>query len=147
MSLYEGYQLFEYLTKVKSLNLFSFVTKPWVVIFRSSHPKRRLFLPWHITPCKGIQSWPLDSSPGISDSRYWIPIFCQSNLNSRFQSFVGFRIPWAVFRIPRPKIPDCTSKTSRILESLTWCETYRKSRTNFKILPRELDSKHMSSDK
>ena len=29
---------------------------------------------------------------------------CQGNLDSVFQSSVGFRIPWAVFRIPKSKI-------------------------------------------
>ena len=31
---------------------------------------------------------------------------CHYNLDSGFQSLVGFRIPWAVFRIPKPRIPD-----------------------------------------
>ena len=35
---------------------------------------------------------------------------CQGKLDSGFQSLVGFRIPRAVFRIPRPKIPDSTRK-------------------------------------
>ena len=40
--------------------------------------------------------------PGILDSN-----FCQWNLDSGFQSLVGFRIPWAVFRgaIHSTKIP------------------------------------------
>ena len=33
-----------------------------------------------------------------------------SNLDSGFQSLVGFRIPSAGFRIPKPRIPDSTSK-------------------------------------
>ena len=32
------------------------------------------------------------------------------NLDSGFQSWVGFRIPWAVFRIPKPRISFSTSK-------------------------------------
>ena len=40
----------------------------------------------------------LDSSP------------CQWNVDSRFLSLVGFRIPRAVFRIPKLRIPDTTSK-------------------------------------
>ena len=45
------------------------------------------------------------------DSRYWIPrIFCQLTLDSGFQSPVGLRIPWAVFQIQKPRIPDSTSK-------------------------------------
>ena len=35
---------------------------------------------------------------------------CQQNLDSGFQSLVGFRIPWAVFRIQKPRIRDTTSK-------------------------------------
>ena len=42
---------------------------------------------------------------------------CQWNLNSVFQSLLGFRTPWAVFRIPKPRIPDSTDKNSRILKS------------------------------
>ena len=33
-----------------------------------------------------------------------------SKLDSGFQSLVGFRIPSAGFRIPKPRIPDSTSK-------------------------------------
>ena len=35
---------------------------------------------------------------------------CQDNLNSGFQSLVGFRIPRAVFRTQKLRIPDTTSK-------------------------------------
>ena len=35
---------------------------------------------------------------------------CQWNLDSGFQSLVGFRNPWAVFRIPKPRIPESISK-------------------------------------
>ena len=34
---------------------------------------------------------------------------CQWNLDSGYQSLVGFRIPWAVFQIPKPRIPDSIS--------------------------------------
>ena len=54
-------------------------------------------------PCKGIQ----DTLP---DSIYWIPDLFQWNLDSGFELLVGFRIPTPVFRIPRPRIPDSTSK-------------------------------------
>ena len=40
----------------------------------------------------------------ISDSRYLIP------LSSKFQSLVGYRIPGAVFRIPKYRIPNSASK-------------------------------------
>ena len=32
------------------------------------------------------------------------------NLNSSFHSLFGLRIPWAVFWIPKPRIPDSTRK-------------------------------------
>ena len=35
---------------------------------------------------------------------------CQWNLDSEFQLLVGFQIPWAVFRFPKPRIPDSMSK-------------------------------------
>ena len=53
----------------------------------------------------------------------------QWNLDSRFHSLVGFRIPWAVFWIPRAKfsrIPDSTRQNFlrfRNPDSLTWVET------------------------
>ena len=53
----------------------------------------------------------------------------QWNLDSRFHSLVGFRIPWAVFWIPRAKfsrIPDSTRRNFlrfRNPDSLTWVET------------------------
>ena len=43
---------------------------------------------------------------------------CQWNLDSGFQSLVGFRIPWAGFRIPKPRNPDSTSKN--FAHSLIW---------------------------
>ena len=65
-----------------------------------------------IAPCKGIQdslgSWiqrcgfgfrVLDSDSLSVELEFWIPIVS------------GFRIPWAVFQIPKPKIPDSTSKS------------------------------------
>ena len=61
-------------------------------------------------PCKGIQ----DTLP---DSIYWIPDLFQWNLDSGFELLVGFRIPTPVFRIPRPRSPDSTSKISKIPDS------------------------------
>ena len=37
-------------------------------------------------------------------------ILCQWNLDSGFQSLVGFRIPSAVFRIPQPRTSNSTLK-------------------------------------
>ena len=45
-------------------------------------------------PCKGIQD-----STWILDSGFRIP-------GTGFQSSVGFRIPWVVFQIPKPRIPN-----------------------------------------
>ena len=80
------------------------------------------------------QSWIMDSLPWIRGSRFWIPIFFLWNLDSGFQSLVGFRIPGYGFqsfsvepgfwipifsgvphslcciRIPKPRIWDSTSK-------------------------------------
>ena len=50
----------------------------------------------------------------------WIPD-CQWNVDFGFRSLPGFRIPWAVFRIPKPRIPDSTSKN--FSNSLTWSYT------------------------
>ena len=51
------------------------------------------------------QSWILDSMPWIPDSTP-----SQWKLDTGFQSLVGFRILWAVFRIPTSTIPDFTNK-------------------------------------
>ena len=55
----------------------------------------------------------LDPGFHAVDSRFQVLDFTlfQWNLDSGFQSFVGFRIPWAVFRIPKFRIPDSTSKS------------------------------------
>ena len=72
-----------------------------------------------IGPIRGNSrlSWMLDCTPWIPDFqfRYWIQDLCQWNLDSGFHSLVGFRVPRAVFRNPKPKIlcskrksfPDC----------------------------------------
>ena len=53
-------------------------------------------------PCHGIQE-------------YWFgntgfQILCQWNLDSEFQLLVGFQIPLAIFRIPKPRIPESIGK-------------------------------------
>ena len=63
--------------------------------------------------CKASESKTvLDSGFHVVDSRFQVldSSLCQWNLDSGFQSLVGFRIPWAVFRIPKPGIPDSISK-------------------------------------
>ena len=61
----------------------------------------------------------LDSGFHAVDSGFQVldSSFCQWNLDSGFQSLVGFQNPWAVFQIPKPRIPDRKSKNSRISES------------------------------
>jgi len=51
--------------------------------------------------------------PWFLDSRNWIPASFSGTLVSIFQLLVGFRIPWSVFRIPKPRMSDSTSKISR----------------------------------
>ena len=53
-----------------------------------------------------------DSRFHVTDSGFQLLdcSLCQWNFYSSFQSLVGFRFPWAVFRIPKPRIPDSTSK-------------------------------------
>ena len=48
----------------------------------------------------------------VLDSRPWSPDsgLYQWNLDSGFQSLVWFRIPWAIFQISMPTIPDSTCK-------------------------------------
>ena len=55
-----------------------------------------------IAPCKGIED-SLVSGFYVVDSGFQV-------LDFRFQSLVGFRIPGAVFRIPKPRISNSTSK-------------------------------------
>ena len=76
-----------------------------------------------ICPCKGIQN-----SPG-----FWIPHrefpipatwfpFLSVELGfwtPEFQSLVEFWIPWAIFHIPKPRIPDSTSKIFRNPDFIT----------------------------
>ena len=57
-------------------------------------------------------------------------VLCQLNLDSGFQSLVGVRIRWAVFRIPKAKIPDCTSKISG-----SWIPNAKISRTPRSEIP------------
>ena len=52
-----------------------------------------------VAQCKGIQD----------TFGFWIPDSGYSILDS-FSVGLGFRIPWAVFRIPKSRIPDSTSK-------------------------------------
>ena len=53
---------------------------------------------------KICRPWPTDLWAGYA------PGLCQWNLNSGSQSLLRFRIPWAVFRISKRRIPDFTGK-------------------------------------
>ena len=66
--------------------------------------------PWVTSWGNPRLSWILDSTPWISDSTHWIPAVVSGTWILRFKSFVGFRIPWAVFRIPKPRISDSTGQ-------------------------------------
>ena len=69
---------------------------------------------WYYTVCRNVEAYTLGrlSIDGFCFERAaqsnleWI----FSNLDSGFQSLEGFRIPSAGFRIPKPRIPDSTSK-------------------------------------
>ena len=71
-----------------------------------------------LAPCKGIQDRlgfrilesGLDSTPWFRIPGTKFRILCQWNLDSGYQSLVGFRIPWAVFWILKPRIPNYTRK-------------------------------------
>ena len=66
-------------------------------------------------PMKGNprQSWILDSKPWMPDSRYWVPVFVTGTHSGfRIQSFVDSGFLELSTRIPKPRIPDSTSKCS-----------------------------------
>ena len=62
------------------------------------------------------QSWVLDSTLCIPDSRCWILAFVSGTW---YQSLVGLWISLAVFWIPKPRISDSTSKKSRISDPIS----------------------------
>ena len=69
-------------------------------------------------PCDWIKTV-LNSGFHTVDSGFLVLYshLCQRDLASGFQSLAGFWFPWAVFRIPMPKILGSTCKNSRIPES------------------------------
>ena len=84
-----------------------------------------------LAPCNGIQD----------SSGFWIPrhgfrirnLF-QWNLDPGFQLSVGFRIPTALFRIPRPRIPILHTKISKIPD--TTCKNFQDSGYYMQKFPR-----------
>ena len=76
------------------------------------HESAGVFLSLHVREPKTV----LDSGFHAVDSGIQVlnASLCQWNLDSRFQLLVGFRIPWAVCRILKPRILDSTSKMLNI---------------------------------
>ena len=74
-----------------------------------------------ICPCKGIQDSPEFWIPHreFPIPSNWFPFFSVELgfWTPEFQSLVEFWIPWAIFRIPKLRIPDSTSKIFRNPES------------------------------
>ena len=69
------------------------------------------------TPRKGIQD-----SLGLWIQRRRFRILSKWNLDTGFQSLVGFWIPWAVTRTPKHRMPESTSTLSRVpLHEATEC--------------------------
>ena len=67
---------------------------------------------------KGKDSlWILDSTPRISDSRYWIADSLSVELRFRIPIVSGIRTPKAVFQMTKPRIPDSTREVSCISDS------------------------------
>ena len=86
--------------------LFRLPSLPWMFCHRYPHPAflsvstSKAFI--IISPHRTESKTALDSgfrTAWIPDSRHW-------NLDSGFQSMLGLRIPWTVFRIPKPRIPQ-----------------------------------------
>ena len=86
---------------------FSLGHKRFYAFKDSNRPIEFWLVSTFVAPCKVIQDslefW-------IPDSRYWIPDFLPVELG--FQSLAGYLIPWAKFRILKPRISDSTSKNS-----------------------------------
>ena len=79
--------------------------------------------------CKGIE----DSLGIRSPSTGWFRIFCQWNVDFRFQSLVGFRIPWAVFRITEAKFPGFRNPQSLTRGELSMVNCERTGPKNLTI--------------
>ena len=76
----------------------------WAIKLWANVTSARTVLPhW----CKVIQG---SLGLWIPNWRHWILDSSSVELGSRFQSLAGLWIPWAEFWIPKPTIPDCTSK-------------------------------------
>ena len=56
------------------------------------------------------QSWILDPTLWIPDSRYWIRVSLSVELDFRIPIVRGIRVPWTETRIPKPRIPDSKCK-------------------------------------
>ena len=78
-------------------------------------PNIRQVISSHVRESKTV----LDSGFYVTDCGFQVlySSICQQNLDSGFKWLVGFQIALAVFRIPKPRIPDSTSKISPIAKS------------------------------
>ena len=93
--------------------------------------------PVHLIWGNPRQSWILDSTMWIPDSRFQLldSSLIQWNLDSGFQSLVGFQIHWDAFWIPKHRILDSTSENfpdSRIWiplhgVNLPWRERHQRN--------------------
>ena len=95
--------------------LASFFFCMFFLLFQSS----KKLLP-HIRESRTV----LDSGFHAVDSGFQVldSSLCQWNVDSGFQSLVGFPIPWAVLRIPKPMVPDSVSK--HFPDFFTWGGKY-----------------------
>ena len=85
----------------------SFLTCIWLIQGLIDEACEVKFLPMWGNP---RQSWIVDSTQWIPDSRYSIPVFVSRTWILDTNFLVGFRIPYAVFRIPKSSILDSVSK-------------------------------------
>ena len=67
-----------------------------------------IFYPPHVRESKTV----LNSGFQVLDSRFFVSRYWLG-----FQSSLELQIPCAVFRIPKPRIPDSKGEDSRILDS------------------------------
>ena len=92
-------------TKDRQMRVVHFIRRITSLFMENAHFNNRDYF----TPCKDSTLWISDFEFQVLDS-----CICQSNLDSGFQSLVGFRIPWAVLQIPKHRICDFSDSGVRI---------------------------------
>ena len=135
-------------TSHKTINLLTFLlavqfSHAWLAFFLQHNnipeifPVFTVFPGWEIDARNIVTCRPMQ---GIPDSLgFWIPgsgfqILCQWKLDFGFQSLVGFRIPWVVFRISKVQDSGFHKQKfhgSRNLDSVTWSKTCVRDRSLF----------------